>query len=180
MNHLGLRRGGDWQRPETRCRPGISKSMQRAGFRCFPPLAMRQSSTRKRGLCGSSRREIRMETGTLTFTDRRNWDAARNHCIAKNVGGRKGWRLPSIPELASLVDPSVASPGPTLPPGHPFSNVQSINYWSATSLADSTPLDLDGTFAWSVLFEFGRVFSDTKSSTYFVWCVRGGMNADQY
>ena len=44
-------------------------------------------------------------------------------CANKTVGGRKGWRLPSFPELASLIDPNVARPGTTLPPGHPFIGV---------------------------------------------------------
>jgi hypothetical protein len=33
------------------------------------------------------------------------WNGARFMCINKNVGGQKGWRLPSIPDLASLIDP---------------------------------------------------------------------------
>jgi len=48
------------------------------------------------------------------------WLGARGACAVKNVGGRIGWRLPSLPELSSLVDPSVVPPGPTLPVGHPF------------------------------------------------------------
>jgi hypothetical protein len=56
------------------------------------------------------------------------WSNARFHCANRNVGGRKGWRLSSFAELSSLVDPSVAPPGPTLPPGHPFMNVQSAGY----------------------------------------------------
>jgi uncharacterized protein DUF1566 len=63
------------------------------------------------------------------------WSVARFTCINKTVGGQKGWRLPSIPELTTLIDPSVAGPGPTLPSGHPFQNVQSANYWSATTIA---------------------------------------------
>jgi hypothetical protein len=63
------------------------------------------------------------------------WSSARFHCANKNVGGQKGWRLPSFAEQASLIDPSVAPPGPTLPPGHPFLNVQSALYWSAASSA---------------------------------------------
>lgn len=61
-------------------------------------------------------------------------------CANKAVGGRKGWRLPSLPELASLVDPSVASPGPTLSSGHPFLNVQSTNYWSTSAHAENPAL----------------------------------------
>jgi hypothetical protein len=96
-------------------------------------------------------------------------------CANKSIGGTKGWRLPAIPELASLVDPSVAAPGPTLPPGHPFSNVQSAFYWSATSHA-VTP-----TTAWLVSFNTGTVGSDNKSSgSRLAWCVRGPINADMY
>src|SRR5262249_49758456 len=47
------------------------------------------------------------------------------HCNRQNLGSRKGWRLPTIQELASLIDATVPSPGPTLPAGHPFTNVPS-------------------------------------------------------
>ena len=106
-------------------------------------------------------------------TTARTWDAALSFCIYKNVGGRKGWRLPSIPELASLVDPSVAFPGPTLLPGHPFTNVQSAHYWSAATIASSP------TNAWPVNFG-GLETNSNKTLSSNVWCVRGGMNADQY
>lgn len=60
-----------------------------------------------------------------------DWPAAQDHCLNRTTGGRKGWRLPSVHELASLVDPSIAPPGPTLREGHPFINVQSARYWGA-------------------------------------------------
>lgn len=100
------------------------------------------------------------------------WINATGVCIRKTVGGLKGWRLPSVPELASLVDPLIA-PGPTLPPGHPFINVQSSRYWSASTLADSP------TFAWGVVMGDGSIANATKVNAFPVWCVRGGMNADQ-
>ena len=93
-------------------------------------------------------------------------------CANKTVGGRKGWRLPSFPELASLIDPNVARPGPTLPLGHPFIGVlvqQEDRYWSATKTFDGNP--------WVVLFDSGLV---TVTGGTHAWCVRGGMNADQY
>ncbi len=96
---------------------------------------------------------------------------AQIHCNTKAVGNRKGWRLPTIQELASLIDPSVP-PGPTLPPGHPFSNVQSANYWSATTFATNT------TLAWLVDFFFGGVFTASKSINFLAWCVRGGQGVD--
>jgi hypothetical protein len=102
------------------------------------------------------------------------WNGARFACINKNVGGQKGWRLPSIPDLASLIDPSVASPGPTIPSGHPFHNIQSAGYWSATTSAE------DASDAWFVYFGRGFVDHDNKTHTGHTWCVRSSMNADAY
>jgi hypothetical protein len=103
------------------------------------------------------------------------WSLARGLCAQKAVGGRKGWRLPSFSELASLVDLSVGSSGPTLPLGHPFDNVQSSNYWSAT-LASR----LSDTHSWDVNFENGFVSAGFQGANRYLWCVRGGMNADVY
>jgi|RhiMetdeSRZDD1v2_1073273.scaffolds.fasta_scaffold721485_1 hypothetical protein len=92
-------------------------------------------------------------------------------CNDKAVGNRKGWRIPTIEELASLVDPSVPLPGRTLPSGHPFSNVQAT-YWSAnTTLSDTSS-------AWAVFFEDGAVSPAKKFNGFFLWCVRGGQGID--
>lgn len=105
------------------------------------------------------------------------WANACFHCLNKAVGGRRGWRLPSIVELTTLLDPSVG-PVPTggllLPAGHPFTHLQSAEYWSATTTAD------DPTRAWFVFFEDGHTGNFPKTRTFRFWCVRGGMNADQY
>jgi hypothetical protein len=64
-------------------------------------------------------------TSTLT------WEQACVDCDAVEVSGRKGWRLPTIEELASLVD---STQNTSLPSGHPFSsNVQAAEYWSITT-----------------------------------------------
>jgi hypothetical protein len=107
---------------------------------------------------------------------------ARFQCTAREIGGRRGWRLPSFAELSSLVDPSVGSPGPSLPTGHPFTNVLSVFYWSAT--ADAGNLNPQGALilqsAWGVNFGTGIVGTLLKTFTGFVWCVRGGTHADLY
>lgn len=103
-----------------------------------------------------------------------DWTNARFECARRTTGGRQGWRLPSVHELASLVDPSVAAPGPTIPAGHPFTNVQSSHYWSAATSADFP------TSAWLVFFGSGDVFTSVKAGSLHAWCVRGGMNADTY
>ena len=102
-----------------------------------------------------------------------SWADARAACADKDVGGRKGWRLPSISELASLVDPSMRT-GSTLPLGHPFTNIQLDVYWSATTIAGNP------NSAWVVFFDTGKVLYAFKTITFHAWCVRGGMIADQY
>ena len=104
-------------------------------------------------------------------TTTHNWNAARTECIARTTGGRKGWRLPSVHELNSLVDPSVASPGPLLSPGHPFLNVQSEFYWAATKNF------LNPATAFEMSFGTGQSGAgNTDSNNKPVWCVRGGHN----
>jgi len=104
----------------------------------------------------------------------RTWLTARLSCINKDVGFRKGWRLPSIQELESLVDTSVPIPGPILPAGHPFINVKSSIYWSASTYADAP------TLAWGVPFGSPGGGPDSKANAHYVWCVRGGGPLDNY
>jgi hypothetical protein len=98
-----------------------------------------------------------------------NWAAAQLHCNALAIGDRIGWRLPTLQELASLVDRSQSFPA--LPPGHPFNNVQFSDYWSATT-------STFGSFAWVVAFNNGDVSTFAKGGSIFVWCVRGGQGVD--
>lgn len=123
------------------------------------------------------------------------WAQARLACANKTIGGRKGWRVPSLPEMMSLVDPTQSNPA--LPVGHPFvaptvgSPVgEDRNAWTATSVAD------DGQFAWQGDIIHGTSAEGqkiipgfcaggpppfpTECAIYFAWCVRGGMNASQY
>jgi hypothetical protein len=104
------------------------------------------------------------------------WSTARGECANRTTGGRKGWRLPSFAELASLADPSVSNPA--LPAGHPFQTAQSSIYWSATIDADPlAPL----TRVWVVFFASGSTFPANPAAIgVLTWCVRGGMNADAY
>jgi hypothetical protein len=102
----------------------------------------------------------------------RTWIHAQTHCYIRNVGGRKGWRLPTVEELASLVDPEHTNPA--LPLNHPFSNVQlTLAYWSATTSAELN------SNAWHVSFGSGAVGAEVgKAAKLFVWCVRGGHGYD--
>src|SRR6266851_2411031 len=62
-------------------------------------------------------------------TDKKTLDAAVVYSTTRVVARRKGWRLPAIEELLSLVDPGTTNP--TLPAGHPFVNLKlDYFYWS--------------------------------------------------
>ena len=104
---------------------------------------------------------------------RYQWHAAHFHCINSVLGGRRAWRLPTLQELASLVDPTVGDPGPFLPPGHPFTNLSGFEYWSATSNADNP------SSAYTVTFRLGGLTAGwSKTNDWVVWCVRGGQGVD--
>ncbi len=103
-------------------------------------------------------------------TTPRNWSDAISYAYNKTLGGRKGWRLPTVEELASLADPALSNPA--LPKGHPFTNVQSDTYWSSTTFVGNT----NG--AWTVYFYTGGVSVFNKSSNIYAWCVRGGYGYD--
>jgi len=101
-----------------------------------------------------------------------NWIGAQSLCNQKIVGQRAGWRLPTIQELASLVDPTQANPA--LPAGHPFFQVRPDfgGYWSATTEAEFT------SNAWVVLFDNGVVVGGAKGGRGLHWCVRGGQGVN--
>ena len=110
------------------------------------------------------------------LTDLMPWPSARAHCLNYIVEGRKGWRVPSVNELASLVDPTIG--GPALPAGHPFIGVQSLIYWSATqtgSLSSTTLVP-----QWVVHFGSGLVAPTPKSASGLAWCVRSGATLSNY
>ena len=71
-----------------------------------------------------------------------NWASAFGHCYKREVGGRKGWSLPTVEQLASLVDTSNSSPA--LPTGHPFQNVVAI-FWAARTY-EKQPLEAGAVF----------------------------------
>ena len=103
-----------------------------------------------------------------------DWATSFIHCNNIIIGGREGWHLPTFEQLASLVDSSQSNP--TLPSGHPFTNVQLSEYWSATTD------NYDTNYARAVYFVNGGMSNGSKNPLlkHYVWCVRGGQSYDAY
>lgn len=98
------------------------------------------------------------------------WHAAVFDCAARKIAGRYGWRLPSVEELASLLQDVDSPVIPSLPPGHPFIDVLPSRYWT------STERSLPAAEAWTVAFDGARVVPADKTGVAwhsFTWCVRG-------
>ena len=89
---------------------------------------------------------------------------AASYCSSLGLNGAT-WRLPTVKELVTIVDVSVASPGPTIDstafPGTPASY-----FWSSTPYAGASG------DAWYVSFYGGDANDDGVSKTSYVRCVR--------
>lgn len=84
---------------------------------------------------------------------------------ARGHAGHDDWRMPDRRELFSLV--SYEHTNPALPAGHPFANVFSGWYWTATWSA------MHPAQAWHVQLSGGRMFWGTRTGYELVWPVRG-------
>ena len=105
------------------------------------------------------------------------WEAGHIQCSNLAVGGRKGFRFPSVHELASLVDLSIPTAF-ALPQGHPFTNFPgAINgFWTATTMS---PPWSDAAYTVSFIeragLPAGTVGTRARSGgAAHIWCVRGG------
>jgi hypothetical protein len=96
---------------------------------------------------------------------------ASQQCRFRGWGNRLGWRLPSIEELQSLVDPLSAN---NLPPGHPFgAGGGAALYWS-TSRSEYAAGQV---YLQEIGSHFFTLVNRNTSEEHQTWCVRGGTGA---
>lgn len=99
---------------------------------------------------------------------RRTWQESIDYCPTLGAG----WALPEFDLLQTLVDTTASTctaggmGALCLPDGHPFDNVQSSFYWSATTSANNTVL------AETVWFLTGDMTNFLKTGDIFGWCAR--------
>ena len=85
----------------------------------------------------------------------------------QGFGGYSDWRMPTIKELASLVNSHIPAPGPTIDTEW-FPHTKLLYYWSSTTRASDTD------HAWRVFFDDGQVGYYLKSYPCYVRAVRVG------
>jgi hypothetical protein len=97
-----------------------------------------------------------------------SFQTARLECHRRMHANQIGWRLPSLDELASLIDTGRRSPA--LPAGHPFSLPSGgMPVWTTT-------VDLDNPqVVYSVDIEYGNIrwLPKDTSAAFLAWCVKG-------
>lgn len=113
------------------------------------------------------------ETGLIWTRDanllgQRTWSSAILNSYSTFFANRAGFRLPTFEELRSLLYDDVDGDGIYLPPGHPFVNVQTSAYWTATTSRT------DSTMASGMFFGSTATYSGDKSLSNYFWPVRGG------
>jgi hypothetical protein len=101
---------------------------------------------------------------TLAMSD---WEMAQQRCSSNHGGSSNDWRVPTVQELRTLLEPS--SVDVKLPADHPFANVEPSIYWSSTERREN------GAYASFVDFGSGGSATLEKYMPTFVWCVRGSM-----
>jgi hypothetical protein len=113
-----------------------------------------------------------------------NWNEAEAYCAGLTLDD-SGWRLPTLKELMSIVDTTVANPQPCYPtptstvaPPWPlcvptinqtaFPNTPTNFYWTSTC----SPCDSSGGDAWGVDFVIASPYNLYVGWYYGVRCVR--------
>jgi hypothetical protein len=113
------------------------------------------------------------ETGLIWTRDANlfgeiTWSSAILRCYSTLIANRAGFRLPTFEELRSLFYDDTDRDGIYLPPGHPFVNVQTSAYWTATTFRT------DSSHASGMFFGSIATYSGDKSLINYAWPVRGG------
>ena len=116
--------------------------------------------------------EIKTDDGGIHDKDNwYTWQNTQDVFIAQinndNFGGNSDWRMPTIKELATLMN--LDEHAPVINDSY-FPHTMSSYYWSSTTVTYNTG------DAWYVPFNGGGVYDDSKAVYWYVRAVRGGQS----
>lgn len=94
-----------------------------------------------------------------------NWNAAAAYCSQLTADGSQGFRLPTVGELAGLIDPDATS-APTLVEPSLFPTATNLDYWTSTASASTSGSH------WSVSLNSGITSISADATSLYVRCVR--------
>ena len=96
-----------------------------------------------------------------------DWHEALEYAKSLTLNGKNDWRLPTAPELETLLDRKTLFERirPIMRGEVPFKD--SLSYWSSTTFAPDTYS------AWIVMFDGAYILSYYKTNKYHIRCVRG-------
>jgi formylglycine-generating enzyme required for sulfatase activity len=95
------------------------------------------------------------------------WEEALSYSKGFSLAGKSDWRLPNVKELQSLNDEKLFKPSFNK---NYFINVLSGNYWTSTTLKNTTSR------TWDINVDYGIVSYNEKTVKENVLLVRGGMD----
>ena len=84
-------------------------------------------------------------------------------------GGYSDWRLPTVKELADILNLSISNPGPAISTGY-FPNTVSDFFWSSSTYA------INLYYAWGLSFSNGYDNTYDKNNSRYARAVRGGQS----
>lgn len=100
-------------------------------------------------------------------------EIALDVCATRSVGGRQGWRLPSIAELSSLLDATVVAPSASLPTGNPFNlGGTDPTFWTSTVAHSGATLYFEVHFTGDFAGQPGYIADGVDIVPFRSWCVR--------
>ena len=93
-----------------------------------------------------------------------NWRLALSYCVNLEYNGETGWRLPTVNELATILDYSRKAPASEFP------TLQTPNLWTSTTYYSGNPEGYNT--AWIVYTAKGEIKSAAKDGIAQILCVK--------
>lgn len=93
-----------------------------------------------------------------------NWRLALSYCVNLEYNGETGWRLPTVNELATILDYSRKAPASEFPA------LQTPNLWTSTTYYSGNPEGYNT--AWIVYTAKGEIKSAAKDGIAQILCVK--------